>query len=229
MEPIAVTKSSFVYFNGGEVTTVETMEPLPQVVEDQVDVYYIAGPSGSGKTTFICKYLQKYRYMFPENRIAIFSRKTEDKNLDGCVKGGIERIKLDEDLLNLDTIDLINEFADSVVIFDDIATIPDDEIRSKVYKIQNDLITVGRDKNIYVMATNHQIRDGYKTRELLNEATHIVLFPGSNQGKINTFLKKAMDFDKHTIETIKKLDTRWIDIHTRYPCYIISEHKIFAY
>jgi len=81
---------------------------------------YIAGPTGSGKSTYVARYLQQLKKVFPDRDIFLFSDVNEDEVLD---KIGIMRIKLDENFLeNTPSPETLH---DSIVIFDDIDSIED--------------------------------------------------------------------------------------------------------
>lgn len=61
------------------------------------DVLYISGMSGSGKSTQIGKFIGEYNRIFPNNKVYVFSRFTEDPALD---KHDIIRIILDDTFLD---------------------------------------------------------------------------------------------------------------------------------
>ena len=70
------TKGNFkeININDGKI------EPIPDIEKRQCS--FIAGPSGSGKSTMAANYLEKYKKIFPDNKIIIFSRKDSDPVLD---------------------------------------------------------------------------------------------------------------------------------------------------
>lgn len=225
-QPIGYTRGRFIFFDpesqGMRFRT--PMEIIPQDVEDQVHCFYIAGPQGCGKSTFIGNLLNWYMEFFPDMPIYLFSRKDSDEALDNIPE--LNRIQLNEKFLEYPIEEALNDFADSIVVFDDIESIPDKTIKKKVYDLQNDLIKTGRSSNITVIATNHQIRDWKKTRDLLNEASHIILFPKANWGNVECFLRKHLNIGKRYINMVKNLDGRWICYHGRFPNLIMSPYEI---
>ena len=92
--------------------------------EREREISYITGPSGSGKSAYTRKYLEQWRKKNKDKEIYMFSSLPEDDSLDEIKP---KRIRLDASL-HEDPID-IDEFADSVMIFDDIAVISDKKIR----------------------------------------------------------------------------------------------------
>lgn len=190
--------------------------PLPQKFSERI---YIAAPSGSGKSTFIGEYLKQLRIKYPNRRIYIFSRVANDAPLD--------RFK------NLDRVDLqkfveeqheVEDYKGGILIFDDIDTILDKSIVSRLRKFRDDVLEVGRHFKITCISTSHLITNFHATRTLINEAQSVVVFPkGGSFGQIRGFLERYLGFDKQLIQQIKDMPTRWLFIHKEYPQYIIYQ------
>ncbi|MFM7989547.1 MAG: AAA family ATPase, partial [Candidatus Fonsibacter sp.] len=108
------------------------------------EILYITGPSGSGKSTHTRKYLEQYVKQFKGRPIYLFSSLPSDESLD---KIKPKRIKLDESL-HTDPIK-VQEFRESVCIFDDIVAISDKKIREAVYNILNQILDIGRHFKIH--------------------------------------------------------------------------------
>ena len=66
------------------------------------------------------------------------------------------------------------EFANSVMIFDDIDVISDKKIRGEVYKILNKVLEIGRHYKITALVTNHLPTNGKDTRRILTESHQVV-------------------------------------------------------
>ena len=98
------------------------LQPLPN--KNVVEKIYISAPSGAGKSTYAGKWIGEFAKMFKDDDILLFSSITRDKALD---KHDPTRITLDNDLLN-DPIEP-NEIPNSLVIFDDVDTIRDRNMR----------------------------------------------------------------------------------------------------
>lgn len=123
-------------------------------------------------------------------------------------------------------IDPLNVLENSIVIFDDIDVISDDETREEMRKLRDDLLETGRDRGISVIATSHQLNNYNLTKTALTEATAVVFFPKSGApDQIRNYLKNKMGIeDKNKIDDIMHLPTRWIYIFKDSPRYILYEH-----
>lgn len=79
------------------------------------EILYVTGCSGSGKSTYTRKFIEELRKVKKDIPIYLFSALPDDESLDSVKP---KRVILDDSLID-DPID-IKEFADSVVIYDDI-------------------------------------------------------------------------------------------------------------
>jgi hypothetical protein len=198
-----------------------TIVPYPN--PETRDVIYVAGPSGAGKSTFCESYMQMYKTQFPKNKIYIFSRLDKDPAFDNIK---VIRIKLDEELIN-DPINPI-ELKNSLVLFDDIDTIPNDKIRESVSKLRDDLLETGRHQGIYLLITSHLLMDYKKTRTILNEAQMVILYPKSGSTyHMQRYMKVYAGLQKSDIDKILNLPSRWVGIHKSYPNYVIYSSGVY--
>lgn len=199
--------------------------PIPN--PDARQIFYIAAPEGSGKSTFAATYMEAWRELFPRNNAWVFSRKTDDKIIDEI---GVNRIVLDE-TLETEPIDFLEDMTpNDLCLFDDIETINNDKVKKAIYKLEADLIDVGRAHKIYVLSTSHLINgnDRMRTRTLLNSAHFFVIFPvGGNAYQIDYLLKRYVGLDKNQISRILKTDSRWIVISRKVPPFVYGQ--TFAY
>lgn len=195
--------------------------PLPSEKPEQV---YASGPNGSGKTYWASQWLKLFRRMYPDKPIYIFSDVAEDPLLDK-IKGGVERIALDDNLIE----DPIKpaDLEDSVVVFDDIDSIADDDIRKAVNTLRDTLLKTSRHNNIYVICTNHLSTDYKNTRTLINECRSIVCFPKSGAvNQISRIFKDYCGMTSKQVEDVMQIPSRWIMLHKNYPMYICFDHGI---
>jgi hypothetical protein len=199
------------------------LEQHPNTSKDR-EVMMVAGPSGSGKSTYSAQYIKKYKRAFPKNEFVLFSRKPEDAILDEL---NPIRIKLDQSLVD-DPVTL-EELKDTLVLFDDIDTIPEKDIKKAVKDIQNDILEVGRSYHITCICTSHQICNYNETRILLNECTQFVFFPrAGGTHHITRFLKVYAGLSKKEIQKILKLPSRWVLLNRTYPNYIMYNQGCYA-
>ena len=154
---------------------------MPDTTRER-EILYITGCSGSGKSTYTRKFIEQLKKAKKDIPIYLFSALPDDESLDSVKP---LRIQLDESLIE-DPID-IKEFADSVVLFDDIDVIHDKKIREAVYKIMNMGLEIGRHYKINMVITNHLPTNGRDTRRILNEASSFTYFPHSANAKIKYF------------------------------------------
>jgi energy-coupling factor transporter ATP-binding protein EcfA2 len=201
------------HINSGEMSQVPNTEL-------ERECLYIAGPSGSGKSTYVNKYVKQYLRTYPGNEVYIFSRVADDKTLRD--NDEIKRIPIDENLVD-DPIDN-SELEDSIAIFDDIDTIREKPLREAVSSLRNDLLETGRHHKVTLLCTSHLLMDRDKTRTLLNEATSVTFFPNSGQAyHVKRFLKEYCGLDKHQIDRVLRLPSRWVTIGKTAPMYILYD------
>ncbi len=202
-----------------------TLIPLPLLTKQdkEIEHIYIAGPTGSGKSTWVGKYIELYKKIYKKRPVWVFSRLDADEALD---KYKVKRIGLDEGLLEdpMSAEDFTKGSDGALVIFDDIDTIPNKDINKEVHRLRDDLLETGRHENVSVISTGHQLMDYKKTRNLLNEATAVTVFPKSGSGyHIARFLKVYCGMDKKNIQKIMNLPSRWVTIYKSYPIYVLHE------
>ena len=199
------------------------LQVLPSI--NVTERLYIAGPSGSGKSYYISKWLGMNRKIYKNKNkkdIYIFSRIQKDHALDKFnpirpdIEDLVEEPMRGEDLVN------------SICIFDDIDSISDKVVKQAVYDLQTDLLTTGRHFHITVICTSHLIMNSNETKFAVNEATSVTFFPRSGQTyQIKRFLKEYCGCEKHIIDKIMKLPSRWVTYRRVYPPVFIHEKGAF--
>lgn len=184
---------------------------------DTRECLYICGPSGSGKSTYITQYAKQYKKLFKNNPIYIISKIENDKSFDELGKKNIFKIPLNNENFVDDPIKT-TDLEDCLIIFDDTDTIIDKKILNGVNALKDDILETGRHQNIYICISSHLINDYKKTRTVLNECHHIVLFPrASSYHSIKYVLSHYLGLSSQEIERIKRLPTRWVTVSKHYP------------
>jgi hypothetical protein len=197
-------------------------QPIPNP-ETERQILYITGSSGSGKSYFTRKYCNEFAKLFPKRNIYLFSSITQDDSVD-TIKG-LKRIKLTPEFLEEDFV--IEDFRDSMVIFDDTDCITDKKIRNKVNGILNMVLETGRHTNTYCIYTSHLACAGNDTKRILNEAHSITFFPATAGGRtLKYLLESYMGLDKEQVQKVKHLPSRWVTVCKTYPKCILSEKDI---
>jgi hypothetical protein len=195
-------------------------ELLPSPEKDKREVWYIAGASGSGKS-WIAKGLgEYYKKLFPEREVYLVSKLQEDS-------GTLDKMKPKPKRLNvqsfIDDYPDLDEFKDCMVIFDDYDTFTGDA-EKVVHKLIDDLATMGRHTNTTMLCLSHYLTNYKKTRLLLNEATHIVVYPmATSYHALSYLLKTHIGMTRDDIKDLKKMG-RWVCIYKHYPQWLCSAH-----
>jgi hypothetical protein len=198
-----------------------TFNLIPDKNPEKRNVYYIAGASGSGKSHIAKGLAEKYQKQFPHRDVYLISKLQEDATLDSMKKPPI-RLKLDKILAN--PMKDLEPFRDCMIIFDDYDsfTKPYDKL---VETMMNDIATMGRHTNTTMLALTHYLSNYKKTRLMLTEATHFVLYPQSTGLQALTYLLKTyIGMDKKDIQKLRSSSTRWVCIHKNFPMYAITEN-----
>lgn len=186
-------------------------------------IMYITGASGSGKSTYIASYCKQYKKKFPKNEIYVFSALNEDSSLD-VIKPN--RLKIDDRMIT-DPL-TVDDFKDTLVIFDDIDVIGDKKLREAVYQVLNAILETGRHTKTSVCISNHLPTAGKDTRRVLNECHCVVYFPHSGSAKaLKYLLTEYLGLDKTSMTKIKKLKTRWACIFKNYPSIAMTEKNMW--
>lgn len=186
-------------------------------------ILYVTGPSGSGKSTYTANYIKSYKKMYKSNEIYCFSALTDDESLDAIKP---KRICIDDRLVT-DPIG-VAEFADSLVVFDDIDVISDKKQREAVYSLLNQILEVGRHHRISCIITNHLSTAGKDTRRVLNECHSVTFFPFSGSIKgLKYLLTEYLGIDKKDFKKIKGKKSRWATVFKMYPQVIMTEKDLW--
>jgi len=200
-------------------------QKFQQIIDPNTErsITYITGASGSGKSTYIANLCKQYKKVYPKNEIYVFSALNEDESLD-VIKPN--RICIDERMIN-DPL-TVDDFKDSMVIFDDIDVISNKHLRESVYQVLNALLETGRHTRGSVCISNHLPTAGKDTRRVLNEAHSIVWFPHSGSGiGMRRLLCDYLGLEKDVNKKLKKMKTRWCCLFKNYPQILMTEHNIW--
>jgi hypothetical protein len=200
--------------------------------EEMIEICYSYGPNRSGKTFYASKYAKLWSEIFEGWPIYLFSRREKDAVLDEIPT--LNRVAIDEKLLSEPL--TMDDFEYSLVIFDDIDTIVNKEIRDAIQKMRDDIMETGRQKLIYVINTSHLGMNYRCTRTVLNEANSYTLFPRKGNYEHNVKILK----DKMGIKPSVIKDTilgkpngiayrgkwGWITVYKDSPQYLIFENGV---
>lgn len=196
---------------------------LPTMFKDKREIFYNAGASGSGKSYLARALAENYKKIWGDKReVYLISKLKEDATLDNA-KCKIKRIDIETFVTDPPQFE---EFNNSLVLFDDYDTM-DAPLDKTVEKLINDIAIMGRHGHISMACMTHHLTNYKKTRLLLNEATHIVIYPhGSSFSAISYLLKTNVGMDLKDIKEIKHISSRWVLFSKNYPPFMISEHMV---
>jgi len=183
-------------------------------------VWYIAGASGSGKSYIARQLAEAYKRMFPSRDIYLISKLNEDSTLDTMKVGKPKRIRVET---LVDDYPSIEEFRDCMLIFDDYDTFQGAEGKA-VQTLIDDLAIQGRHTGTTILCLTHYITNYKKTRLLLNEASHFVVYPqATSYHALKYLLTTHIGMSADEVKDLRKLG-RWICVSKNFPQYLISQH-----
>lgn len=196
------------------------MIPLPN--RDNWQVIYAGAPSDSGKSYLCSTIIQEFQKMFPERDFFVFSKVDSDEVID---KLNPKRIKINQEIID-DPIQP-EELANSIILLDDIDATNDGKLKKAITGIRDALIEHGRHHKVIILCTAHQLMNYKESRNLLNEATVVFIFPTQTPYHSKEYLKKYVGLDKKDIKNIMDLPSRWVGIYKTYPRLVLHEHGAF--
>jgi hypothetical protein len=154
----------------------------------------------------------------------LFSALAEDETID---KIKPKRILIDDRLITEPI--QVEDFKDSLTIFDDIDVIKNKNQRAAVYDLLNAILETGRHFNISCIITNHLPTAGKDTRRVINECHSVTYFPQSGSaGQMKRLLQDYLGLDNSTLKRIRKLNTRWATVFKNFPMCIMTERLVFT-
>ena len=196
--------------------------PNPDIARE---ILYICGASGSGKSFFAKQYCEEYTKAHKKNPIYLFSSLPEDESVDSIKN--LKRVNIrDVDFVDEDW--SIDDFKDSMIIFDDCDCISDKQVRAKIQSLAEMCLETGRHKSISIIFTSHTACNGHQTKKILNEAHTVTIFLRSLGGKALTYLLESyFGLNKKQLKRIKSMkgDGRALTITKTYPQIAFSEKR----
>lgn len=196
------------------------IEAVPMQESSRIGVF---GPAGVGKSTWIGNFFKKYLQYYKDNKIYIFSPKLNDPAFEKIK--AVEYVKIDDSILH-DPLN-VDEFRDSICVFDDIESITDKKLNNAVRVFRDQCYEIGRAPyNITTIAVHHVILGNERTKVILNESDEVVLFPKSNFAAISNLCKRYYGFTKDQLEYVRDVPSRWVVVKRSFPTTVISENAV---
>lgn len=197
----------------------ESIQQIPDKQKER-QILYITGASGSGKSYYTYLYCEQYRKLYPKNPIYLISSVNDDSSIDKIK--GLKRFDLNPKFI--ETPISVEDFKNSMVIFDDTDCITSKILRNKINGLLGSILETGRHFNTSCVYTSHVANAGLDTKKILNESHSITIFPSSLGGRaLKYLLDNYLGFDKEQIKKIKKIKSRWITITKTYPMAVLYQ------
>jgi Cdc6-like AAA superfamily ATPase len=198
---------------------------LPSTDPNKRDVFYISGKSGSGKSYISTQIIENYHKLYPERHLYLISKLEEDETIDK-VKAPLKRIPVEHFIENFN----INNFNNCLIMLDDYDTI-EGKAGKALQEIIKDIAIMGRKHNeaqgnITLILATHYLTNYSKTRLILNEATHFIVYPqNTSHYQLKYLLQNYVGLSEKETKKLKKLG-RWVAFKVGYPQYMISQNEI---
>ncbi len=202
-----------------ELQANETFQQIPDNRER--NILYITGASGSGKSYYSADYINQYIKKNPNNEIYLFSSVSDDKVLDKIKK--LKRVNINNaDFLHTEFD--IDDFKNSLLIFDDTDCISNKPLLKKVNEILDKVLQTGRHVGCTAIYTSHTACNGKSTKMILNESHSITFFINGMGGKsMRYLLDQYLGLDKKQIEKVKSIKSRWTTVLKTFPQIVMSQ------
>lgn len=199
---------------------------LPYVVPNQMISLTITGKNGSGKSYYCASYLKLLREtkQYKKSEIYLFTNKHDDDPAYEKIK---DMYKIDINNPNL--FDLTyDEFADKIVVFDDIERIPDDLIKNFIFKMLNTLLELARSQKTVIITIVHELNNNNQTKTLKNESSDIILFPFLSPKAFMKYCQNELRMSDKEIKALRKnlKPTRSCHVRQSIPSFILSDKFI---
>lgn len=208
--------------NLGREIQLESDERIEVMPGPKTDRLMVAGPTGCGKSTFCAQWAKVWQALNPEKNVYLFARQEDDHAFDGLE---CEEIVVDDNILDRKL--GIDDFVDSLVIFDDMDNLQDKKVSLYIHKLLDDLMACGRKKGCSVIYMSHLFLARDKTKIALSETNKIVFFPGPGIRQIKNVLKDYICMETPMINMLTNVRSRWCCLERDSPQYLIYQKGVF--
>lgn len=228
--------------------------------KDQNHRIMVTASSGSGKSCWIAQVLKQMAYKLQavddddferipiengiDNQIVIFSAVKHDRALDIVYSGADdsngkpapkEPIRVNFNSDNIEALDS-NNFANSIVIFDDVEQYSKDvKVKKRILGLRAEMFENARHQNTDLISVSHKAKSGGLNTTVKNESTGLAIFPyHSNQYReLQGFLREYMGYnDPALINYILNeigatyYETRYVYISKKNPNLLIHRNGV---
>lgn len=188
---------------------------------NKYQLFYIVGSCGAGKSYLAREIIENYKKMYPKNEVYVISSLQEDTTLDKLKY----LVRIDPNTF-IDEKPNIDEFSNSLVLFDDYENFPK-KIYDLTVELINSIASTGRHASINMICIQHNFTNYKATRLLLNEMTHVVVYPSSaSNHALKYLLGTYCGLDRKQLQEVKKSKSRWVCIYRHHPNMMITQNEI---
>ena len=199
-------------------------EVLFKLPLDDHELIFVTGAPKSGKTYWTNEFVKRAIALYKKKAILI-TRLNEDETLKNDEKL-YTRIVINPELL-IDKFTL-EDFNDSIVIFDDIESSEYKKVTEYLYDLLSDMAKNGRHHNITIIFTNQMAMMYKRTREILSMLTTLVIFPNSGSAyHMRRLLRTYIGLEKAEVDKVLGLKSRWVSISREKPQYVMYEGGVY--
>lgn len=188
------------------------------------DLMYVSGRRGSGKSFYIAMYLAEFVKMYPRYRIYLFSQKQQDDLLDKYITKRIDTQHVIDAQLEA------KDFTESLVIFDDVDSLPCEkgrDIRAAVYNVMTDVIETGRSLGVFCIVTSHLTCNAGESKRIINACTSFTFFLNSSTHQTNYALQTYFGFSRKQVKKLLAVNEgRFVTIYRDCPQVAMTTNKI---
>ena len=131
-----------------------------------------------------------------------------------------------------DQVDINSYKEKSVLIFDDVDSISNKQVRNKIVQFRENLLEIARHRSLVVISTAHLFHNRKATQKLRNSSAYYILYPRNSPKPIDDVLDTQMNMGRHErMDLIKKLkrEGRANFIHVDSPPYIINTKRVMLF
>lgn len=120
----------------------------------------------------------------------------------------------------------IDDFADSLCIFDDIDNIPEDKVKKQAHYLVNLCYANGRKYNLRSIYLGHVAFAGIQNRTILQETNKYIFFPKTGADQIINFFTVKMKMSVPKARKYANMNVDWLCLVKAAPRYFIYPHGI---
>ena len=128
-----------------------------------------------------------------------------------------------------DQVNINNYKKKSVLVFDDVDSISNKQVRTKIVKFRENLLEIARHRSLVVISTAHLFHNRKATQKLRNSSAYYILYPRNSPKPIDDVLDNQFSMGRHErSDLIKKLkrEGRANFLHVDSPPYIVNTKRV---